>query len=103
MNKSVRVVRLLLLYVLISFYLYLSTVSIYLGASQEDKEAALAFARAAMLDAAAIGGWKAVALPTAMEAAAVALSRKYPEAATEGGEGGAPPGRHVMLLDMGAG
>ena len=56
-----------------------------------------------MLDAAAIGGWKAVALPTAMEAAAIALSRKYPEAATEGGEGGAPPGRHVMLLDMGAG
>ena len=55
-----------------------------------------------MLDAAAIGGWKPVALPTAMEAAAVALSRKYPEAAAEGGEGGAP-GRHVMLLDMGAG
>ena len=55
-----------------------------------------------MLDAAAIGGWKPVALPTAMEAAAVALSRKYPEAAAEGGEGGAPPGRHVILLDMGA-
>ena len=71
------------------------------SASQEDKDAALGFARAAMLDAAAIGGWKPVALPTAMEAAAVALSRKYPEAAAEGGEGGAP-GRHVMLLDMGA-
>ena len=58
-----------------------------------------------MLDAAAIGGWKPVALPTAMEAAAIALSRKYPEAAAaaEGGEGGAPPGRHVILLDMGAG
>ena len=76
------------------------------GASQEEKEAALAFARAAVLDAAEVGGWKPVALPTAMEAAAVALSRKYPaaeaaEAAVEGAEGGAPA-RHVMLLDMGA-
>ena len=80
------------------------------GASQEEKEAALAFARAAVLDAAEVGGWKPVALPTAMEAAAVALSRKYPaaeaaaaaaEAAVEGAEGGAPA-RHVLLLDMGA-
>jgi len=71
------------------------------GTCQEDKEAALAFARAAVLDAAEIGGWKPVALPTAMEAAAVALSRKYPaaEAPVEGEEPGA---RHVMLLDMGA-
>jgi molecular chaperone DnaK (HSP70) len=84
-------------------------------ATQEDKAAALAFARAAVLDAAEVGGWKPVALPTAMEAAAVALSRKYPAAeaaaaeaaeaaaAVEGGEGGAPaPARHVLLLDMGA-
>ena len=69
------------------------------GASLEDKDAALAFARAAVLDAAEIGGWKPVALPTAMEAAAVALSRKYPaaEAAVEGGEGSA---RHVMRPNM---
>jgi len=75
------------------------------AASAEDKEAALAFARAAMLDAAAIGGWRPVALPTAMEAAAVTLSRKYPPPTSEAAataEGDEAPKRHVLLVDMGA-
>uniref|UniRef100_A0A7S2NGY9 Uncharacterized protein n=1 Tax=Haptolina brevifila TaxID=156173 RepID=A0A7S2NGY9_9EUKA len=51
-----------------------------------------------LADAAAIGGWKLVAAPTAAEALGVALARKWPFAKAD--EGTRP--RLVLILDMGA-
>lgn len=55
-------------------------------------------ASAALADAAAIGGWKLVATPTASDALACALARKWPFSKAD--EGGAS--RLVLVLDMGA-
>ena len=62
-------------------------------------DAAAASRASSMLsDAAAIGGWKLVATPTATSALATALARKWPFAPAD--EGGAD--KHVLVLDMGA-
>ena len=65
-------------------------------------EAALARARAALVDAAAVGGWAAVALPTSIEAAAAALARKWPAAPTPADGEAAPPPPRVLIIDVGA-
>eukprot|EP00965_Chrysotila_dentata_P015181 502328-Pleurochrysis_carterae.AAC.1 len=52
-----------------------------------------AFARAALHDAAKIGGWKLSATPSSAQAAAEALARKYPRASDS---------VDVLIVDMGA-
>ena len=53
---------------------------------------------AALADAAAVGGWKLVAAPSAAAALGTTLARKWPFAKTDAG---GPP-RTVLVLDMGA-
>ena len=64
------------------------------GASADDLAAARKFARAALADAAAIGGWKLAAAPLREVAAAAALARKYPKAEETSLD--------VLVLDVGA-
>ena len=76
------------------------------GDDDEAKAAAVAFARAALLDSAVVGGWKLVALPTVMEAMAAVLCRKYPAAEPVAEAADEPPmlgqTRFVLIVDVGA-
>jgi len=70
-------------------------------ASAEEIAAAQQFARGALMDAAAIAGWAVPsAIPTASEAAAEVLARKYPrEKVPE--QDGEPKSIDVLLVDVG--
>ena len=68
------------------------------GATAEELSAARDAARAALVDAATVGGWKLVAAPTTADCLGSALARKWPfTAADKDG-----PSRHVLVVDMGA-
>lgn len=70
-------------------------------ASAEEVEAAQRFARDALRDVAVISGWaEPSAIPTAAEAAAEALARKYPRDKSQAAES-VPSSQDVLLVDVG--